>query len=162
MFGKYKVYVDDNYHHMDKSERYTAGSYFSLEKAIKKCKEITIQSLEEFYEEGITQEQLDAEIAYTQQMYESGAGLSEFEPYADELASLSKDLDARLASEPSAIKAMDDDLELLQRKANALRDNNIISQEELAELAEYDALIARVDELQPVIESGAACVIKRR
>lgn len=111
---------------------------------------------------GITQEQLDAEIAYTQQMYESGADLAEFEPYADELASLSKDLDARLASEPSAIKAMDDDLELLQRKANALRDNNIISQEELAELAEYDALIARVDELQPVIESGAACVIKRR
>ena len=57
---------------------------------------------------------------------------------------------------------MDDDLELLERKANALRVNNIISEEELAELAEYDALIARVDELQPVIESGAACVIKRR
>jgi len=95
-------------------------------------------------------------------MYESGAGLSEFEPFADELVSLSQDLDARLASDPSAIKAMDDDLELLERKANALRVNNIISEEELAELAEYDALIARVDELQPVIESGAACVIKRR
>lgn len=111
---------------------------------------------------GITQEQLDAEIAYTQQMYESGAGLSEFEPYADELTSLSKDLDARLASEPSAVKAMDDDIDLLQRKANALRDNNIISEEELSELREYDDLIARIDELRPVIESGATCVIKRR
>ena len=111
---------------------------------------------------GITQEQLDAEIAYTQQMYESGAGLSEFEPYADELASLSKDLDARLASEPSAVKAMDDDIDLLQRKANALRDNGIISDEEIAELREYDDLIARIDELRPVIESGATCVIKRR
>lgn len=119
-------------------------------------------AIEETKGPGITQEQLDAEIAYTQQMYESGAGLSEFEPFADELVSLSQDLDARLASDPSAIKAMDDDLELLERKANALRVNNIISEEELAELAEYDALIARVDELQPVIESGAACVIKRR
>jgi hypothetical protein len=119
-------------------------------------------AIEEAKGPGITQEQLDAEIAYTQQMYESGAGLSEFEPYADELVSLSKDLDARLASEPSAVKAMDDDIDLLQRKANALRDNGIISDEEIAELREYDDLIARVDELQPVIESGAACVIKRR
>jgi hypothetical protein len=119
-------------------------------------------AIEETMGPGITQEQLDAEIAYTQQMYESGAGLSEFEPYADELTSLSKDLDARLASEPSAVKAMDDDIDLLQRKANALRDNNIISDEEIAELREYDDLIARIDELRPVIESGATCVIKRR
>ena len=95
-------------------------------------------------------------------MYESGAGLSEFEPYTNELESLSKELNVRLDSEPSAIKAMDDDLALLQRKADALRANDIISEEDLAELNEYDALIARVDELQPVIESGAACIIKRR
>ena len=124
--------------------------------------EAEIIAIQESAGPGISQEQLDVEIAYTQKMYESGAGLSEFEPYTNELESLSKELNVRLDSEPSAIKAMDDDLALLQRKADALRANDIISEEDLAELNEYDALIARVDELQPVIESGAACIIKRR
>lgn len=55
--------VDDNYHHADESERYAAGSYASLEEAIEKCKEITVKSLKQFYEEGITPEQLSAQWA---------------------------------------------------------------------------------------------------
>jgi hypothetical protein len=61
MSEKYKVYIDDNYHYMDESERYTVGSYHSLEEAIEKCKEITIKSLEDLYEEGITPEKLSAQ-----------------------------------------------------------------------------------------------------
>lgn len=115
---------------------------------------------------GITQEQLDAEIAYTQQMYESGAGLSEFEPYADELTSLSKDLDARLASEPSAVKAMDDDIDLLERKFEALRMNTmpvlgprefvpldveaeLIQGETIADAITADEMIARQGMINP-------------
>ena len=63
MNKKYTVYVDDNYHYMDKSERYAEGSYESLEEAINKCKELTIKSLEHFYETGITPEKLSAQWA---------------------------------------------------------------------------------------------------
>ena len=61
MSKKYKVYVDDNYHYMDESERYTAGSYHSLEEALEKCKEITITSLKELCEKGITAKKLSAQ-----------------------------------------------------------------------------------------------------
>ena len=61
MSKKYKVYIDDNYHYMDESERYAVGSYHSMEEAIEKCKEITIRSLEDLFEEGITPEKLSAQ-----------------------------------------------------------------------------------------------------
>ena len=55
------VYIDDNYHYMDESERITAGSYNSLEKAIEKCKKITIISLKHLFEKGMTPEKLSAQ-----------------------------------------------------------------------------------------------------
>ena len=60
---KYKVFVDDNYHYMDTSERYSVGSYDSLEEAVNKCKEITIKSLKDYYEKGISPETLSAQWA---------------------------------------------------------------------------------------------------
>ena len=63
MSEKYKIFIDDNYHYMDESERCAAGSYSSLEEAVEKCKEITIKSLEHFYENGITPENLSAQWA---------------------------------------------------------------------------------------------------
>ena len=63
MSEKYKIYVDDNYHYMDESERHVADSYSSLEEAVERCKELTIKSLEEFYEDGITPENLSAQWA---------------------------------------------------------------------------------------------------
>ena len=63
MSEKYKVYVDDNYHCMDASERYSVGSFDSLEEAVDRCKEITIKSLKGFYEKGITPETLSAQWA---------------------------------------------------------------------------------------------------
>ena len=58
---KYEVRVDDNYHYMDASERYTVGSYDTLEEAIERCKEITIKSLQHLYEQGMTPEKLHAQ-----------------------------------------------------------------------------------------------------
>ena len=63
MSDKYKVCVDDNYHYMDEGERYEVGSYDSLEDALEKCKEITIKSLADLLEEGITPENLSAQWA---------------------------------------------------------------------------------------------------
>ena len=35
---KYTVYVDDNFHYMDESERYKLGDFATLDEAIKACK----------------------------------------------------------------------------------------------------------------------------
>ena len=61
MSEEYKVYVDDNYHYMDEGERYAVGSYNSLKEALEKCKEITIKSLENLLEKGITPDKLHAQ-----------------------------------------------------------------------------------------------------
>jgi hypothetical protein len=63
MNEKYKVYVDDNYHHLDERERFEVGSYDTLEEALEKCKEITVRSLEDQFEDGITPDQLSAQWA---------------------------------------------------------------------------------------------------
>lgn len=36
----YRVLVDDNFHYMDESERYSSGDYDTAEEAVAKCKEI--------------------------------------------------------------------------------------------------------------------------
>ena len=61
--GRYEVFVDDNYHYMDESERYSVGSYDSLEEAVSRCKELTINSLKDLYEKGITPEKLQTQWA---------------------------------------------------------------------------------------------------
>ncbi len=55
---QFNVFGSDNYHYMDKSERYAVGSYDSLEEAVNKCRELTIKSLRDLYEKGITPEKL--------------------------------------------------------------------------------------------------------
>jgi hypothetical protein len=57
---KYRVFVDDNYHYMDESERHEEGSYESLPEAIEACKRITRNSLKEMYGPDITPEKLSA------------------------------------------------------------------------------------------------------
>lgn len=63
MNEEFKVMVDDNYHSGGDSDRYSAGTYGSLEEAVDKCKEITVKSLEHHYEEGISPEKLSAQWA---------------------------------------------------------------------------------------------------
>ena len=61
--GKYTVYVDDNFHFMDESERYEHGSYRTLAAAVKAAKRIVDEYLEEHYKPGMTAEELYS--AYT-------------------------------------------------------------------------------------------------
>jgi len=61
MTNKYKVFVDDNYHYGDEGERYETASYKSLQEAINQCEEITIKSLTDLYEHGITADDLKAQ-----------------------------------------------------------------------------------------------------
>lgn len=54
----YRVYVDENSHYMDESERRLAGNYDDCRAAIEACKRIVERSLEEQYQEGMAAEQL--------------------------------------------------------------------------------------------------------
>lgn len=60
----YQVFVDDNFHYMDESERYLKGTYDSLEEAERICKLIVKESLLHLYKPGMTPEELyDAYVA---------------------------------------------------------------------------------------------------
>ena len=49
---KYIVLIDDNFHFMDESERYSSGTYTTYEEAVEKCKQI----VDEFLEDAISPE----------------------------------------------------------------------------------------------------------
>jgi hypothetical protein len=44
---KYTVYVDDNFHHGDESERYTLGEFRDRDAAVAACRKIVDEFLEE-------------------------------------------------------------------------------------------------------------------
>lgn len=53
---KYVVMVDDNFHYMDKDERYKYGEYDTVEEAINECMNIIESSI--VYVEGATADEL--------------------------------------------------------------------------------------------------------
>ncbi|HZS08036.1 MAG TPA: hypothetical protein VFD58_24590 [Blastocatellia bacterium] len=56
--SKYQVFVDDNSHYMDESERYTAGVFDDCESAVRKCIEIVESSLMNEYKRGMGAKEL--------------------------------------------------------------------------------------------------------
>lgn len=50
--------MDDNYHYMDESERYTQGSYDSAEEALEACRKIVDAFLKSNHKEGMSAEEL--------------------------------------------------------------------------------------------------------
>lgn len=63
----YQVFVDDNFHFMDESERYLHGEFETCEEAISACKKIVDECLESSYQAEMTADQL----------YESYAGFGD-------------------------------------------------------------------------------------
>ena len=55
---KYEVYVDDNFHYMDESERYKLGTFETCQEAIAACMKKVDESLEEAYEKGMSFDKL--------------------------------------------------------------------------------------------------------
>jgi hypothetical protein len=73
----FSVFVDDNYHFMDESERYKLGEFKSFGEAEIACKRLVDQSLEEQYEPGITPEALLAGYkSYGDNPWITGGGFS--------------------------------------------------------------------------------------
>jgi|SRR5579864_2320858 len=54
----YKVVIDDNYHYMDESERFTHGEFEDLQAAIEACKKIVEESLRDAYTPGMSAAEL--------------------------------------------------------------------------------------------------------
>jgi hypothetical protein len=54
----FRVLVDDNYHYMDTTERWTLGEYATYAEALAACKRLVDQCLEEGYTPGKTAEAL--------------------------------------------------------------------------------------------------------
>jgi len=50
----YTVFVDDNYHYMDKEARYTHGEFETLEVAVEAAKKIVDDDLLQYYEPGMS------------------------------------------------------------------------------------------------------------
>jgi hypothetical protein len=55
---KYVVYVDDNFHYKDETERYKLGEFASCKEAIETCKEIVDKFLERGYGKGVSFKEL--------------------------------------------------------------------------------------------------------
>jgi len=55
---KYEVYVDDNFHYLDESERYKHGEFETCEEAIMVCKKIVDEFLNQGYEKGMNFKEL--------------------------------------------------------------------------------------------------------
>lgn len=110
---------------------------------------------------GVTREQLDVEIGITQDLYERGAGLVDYEGVQVEMQTLAKEFDKRVETEDSRITSIDKELALLQREVQAMRANDLLSEQELLDLREWDEVIRRADEIQPIAEAGAYCVLGR-
>jgi hypothetical protein len=54
----YTVFVDDNFHYMDESERYKLGDFSTCEAAIAACKAIVDEYLASAYEPGMNSSEL--------------------------------------------------------------------------------------------------------
>jgi len=55
---KYEVFVDDNFHFMDESERYKLGDFKTCEEAIAVCMKIVDEFLETGYKKGMSFKEL--------------------------------------------------------------------------------------------------------
>jgi hypothetical protein len=56
----FKVFVDDNFHYQDESERYEQGEYDTFEAAVAACKVIVDEYLESAYKKGMDASELNS------------------------------------------------------------------------------------------------------
>ena len=60
----FKVLVDDNFHYMDESERYSRGAFSTWAEAVAECKRIVDEELAHMYKPGMSSEELFQTYAF--------------------------------------------------------------------------------------------------
>jgi hypothetical protein len=61
---QYTVYVDDNFHYMDESERYKLGEYRDCASAVAACKKLVDEYLQQGFTEKTTVEELQKSYSF--------------------------------------------------------------------------------------------------
>jgi len=73
----YAVFVDDNFHYMDESERYKCGDYDALEAAMQACQAIVDEFLKAAYKPGMSAEDLYKQyVSFGEDPFIRGPGAS--------------------------------------------------------------------------------------
>jgi hypothetical protein len=87
---KYRVFVDDNFHYMDESERYHLGDFDSLEAAVAACKRMVDEFLTSNHRPGMSSGELLTQYAFFGEdpFVDAGDGIVHFSAhdYASERA----------------------------------------------------------------------------
>jgi hypothetical protein len=60
----YTVYVDDNFHYMDESERYKLGEFDDCASAVAACKKLVDECLQQGFSESTTLEELQKSYSF--------------------------------------------------------------------------------------------------
>ncbi|MGI9402964.1 MAG: hypothetical protein ACR2OF_00455 [Hyphomicrobium sp.] len=82
----YEVFVDDNFHFMDESERYCAGQFATAEEALAKCREIVRASVENSHKPGMTADEIyENYVSFGEDPFIMGVKFEAWD-YAKELA----------------------------------------------------------------------------
>lgn len=82
----FRVFVDDNFHYQDASERYSAGEFATAEEALAKCRAIVRESVESCREPGMDAEEVFKNyVAFGDDPWIPGVKFSAW-TYAKELA----------------------------------------------------------------------------
>ena len=61
---RYTVYVDDNFHYMDESERYKLGEFADCASAVAACKKLVDECLQQGFTESTTAEELQTSYSF--------------------------------------------------------------------------------------------------
>jgi hypothetical protein len=82
----YAVFVDDNFHYQDESERYCAGRFATAEEALAKCREIVRESVEHCRKPGMTADEIyKSYVSFGDDPFIKGVEFSAWD-YAKQLA----------------------------------------------------------------------------
>lgn len=109
---------------------------------------------------GITRDEFDSAIAEVDKYYNEQGDLEEFVHPMEELDELADAHELTVRNEDTRIVAFDNDIKVLEEQVEALRANNLLSQEELDELNEWTSVVSRADESGEVANAGAVCVVR--
>ena len=88
--------------------------------------------------------------------------MEEFIHPQEEIDMMAKEYLRKTETDDARIGAIDAEINQLEAEVAALANNNVIDDETLRELAEWDAVVERSDNMKEIAEAGAYCVMRSR
>lgn len=108
---------------------------------------------------GVTEQELNAEIARVQSMNMEELGLQDFNDFLEAVTQEAVDFDKARVSVDSEIAEFNKQIQLLEDEVRFMADNQLIDDATLVELDEWSAYVERSEKLDDVFGAGARCVM---